>query len=170
MTRAHRRVESDDQGEWSVGHVEQWLTAWVADLKDRRESARMSLPLVAYYWNGASPQAYQVKAVSPEGAYVVTPDRWYMGTVLRLTFQYGSNYNDNESRAMQALQSVGDYSEMTQTVRARLVRAGPDGIGVRLIFLNRRERRSFKRFLAAVQARDIYETTVRSVWPTRGVG
>jgi hypothetical protein len=54
-------------------NVEHWLAAWVAALKDRRESERMSLPLVAYYWNGASPQACQVKAVSQEGAYIVTP-------------------------------------------------------------------------------------------------
>ena len=136
-------------------HVEHWLTAWIAALKDRRESERMSLPLVAYYWNGASPQACQVKAVSQEGAYIVTPDRWYMGTVLRLTVQYDKGSSTEGSPA--------------HAVRAKLVRIGPDGVGVRLIYLNRRERRSFKKFLAAAQARDIYETTVSSVWPTRGV-
>jgi hypothetical protein len=139
-----------------VGHVGQWLTAWITALKDRRESVRLSLPLVAYYWNGASPQAYQVKAVSPAGAYIVTPDRWYMGTVLRLTFQYGSVCNGNGAGTLQAVQaalSLADDPEMTQVVRAKLVRFGPDGIGVRLIYLNRQERLSFKKFLAAAQAR-----------------
>ncbi len=167
--RPHRSVESDDQGEWSVGHVEQWLTAWVAALKDRRESVRLSLPLVAYYWNGSAPQAHQVKGVSEVGAYIVTPDQWYMGTVLRLTFQYGINCDDNQRGAIPALQSVKDAPKLTQVVRAKIVRAGPDGIGVRLIFLNRRERRNFKRFLAAVQEREIYESIAGSVWPTRGV-
>ena len=80
------------------------------------------------------------------------------------------NGNGNGNGTMQALPSVGDYPEMSEVVRAKLVRSGPDGVAVRLIFLNRRERRSFKKFLAAAQARDIYETTVSSVWPTRGVG
>jgi hypothetical protein len=129
----------------------QWLKAWVAALKDRRKTARVPLPLVAYYWTGAAPQAYQVKAVSQEGAYIVTPDRWYMGTVLRLTFQYGCNANGNGT--MPALPNVMDDRELTHVVRAKLVRMGPDGVGVRLIYLNRRERRSFKKFLATAQAR-----------------
>src|SRR5579859_5706493 len=101
----------------------------------------MSLPLVAFYWNGASPQAYQVKTVSEVGAYLVTPDRWYMGTVLRLTFQYCGSCNGNGNGITQALPSLGYDPEMTQMVLAKLVRNGPDGVGVRLIYLNRRERR-----------------------------
>ena len=150
--------------------VRKWIKARVAALTDRRKSTRISLPLVAYYWNGSSPQAHQVKGVSPGGAYIVTPDRWYMGTVLRLTFQYGSNCDDSQCGDTQGPRTVRDYPEITQVVLAKLVRADPDGVGVRLIFLNRRERRRFKKFLAVARARDIYETIVGSVWPTRGVG
>jgi hypothetical protein len=139
------------KGESGLGYVGRWLKAWVAALKDRRESGRMSLPLVAYYWNGASPQAYHVKTVSQVGAYIVTSDRWYRGTVLRLTFQYnGSNGGGNG--IMQAHPSLGYDPERTQMVLAKLVRTGPDGVAVRLIYLNRRERRSFRKFLAAVKA------------------
>ena len=136
-----------------MGNIGRWLKAWVAALNDRRESARLPLPLplVAYYWNGASPQAYQVKAVSQDGAYIVTPDRWYIGTVLRLTFQYGSSRDGNGT--MPALPLVVDHRELTHVVRAKLVRMGPDGMGVRLIYLNRRERRNFKKFLATALAR-----------------
>jgi hypothetical protein len=137
-----------------VGYVGRCLKAWVAALKDRRESARMSLHLVAYYWNGASPQAYEVKEVSPIGAYIVTPDRWYMGTVLRLTLQYGGSSNGNGAEAMGAPAGLAHNPEMTRMVRAKLVRVGPDGIGVRLIHLSGRERRSFQKFLTAVQARE----------------
>jgi hypothetical protein len=136
-----------------VGYVGQLLTNWVAALKDRRESVRMSLPLVAYYWNGASPQAYQVKTVSEVGAYIVTPDRWYMGTVLRLTFQYNGTNNGECNGTMQALPSLGYDPERTQMVLAKLVRIDLDGVAVRLIYLNRRDHRNFKRFLAAVRAR-----------------
>src|SRR5260370_40606513 len=123
MPRPPRRVELvvvDDEGVYRVGHVGQWLTAWIGALKDRRESVRLSLPLVAYYWNGASPQAYQVKAVSPAGAYIVTPDRWDMGTGLRLTIQYGSGCDGNRARTLQAVQSalrLADAPAISQGVR-----------------------------------------------------
>jgi hypothetical protein len=138
------------KGDSGVGYLGRWLKAWVAALKDRRESVRVSLPLVAYYWNGASPQAYQVKTVSHVGAYIVTSDRWYMGTVLRLTFQYNGSGNE----IVQALPSLGYDPERTQMVLAKLIRTGPDGVAVRMIYLNRRERRSFKKFLVAVQKRE----------------
>jgi hypothetical protein len=120
-----------------VGYVGQWLKAWIAALKDRRESERKPLFLVAYYWNGAAPRPYEVKGVSLDGAYIVTSDRWYMGTVLRITFQYGDG------------SAQGSPSHVA---RAKLVRFGPDGIGVRLIYLSREERLSFKKFLAGAQS------------------
>ncbi len=120
-----------------MGLIGQWLKTWISNLKDRRESKRMSLPLVAYYWNGSTPQAYQVRCVSQTGAYIVTSDRWYMGTVLQLTVHYGDG-------------SVP--GSPCQVVRAKLVRFGPEGFAVRFMYLNRAERRSFKTFLEAAQS------------------
>jgi uncharacterized membrane protein (UPF0127 family) len=120
-------------------YVRKWLSAWIASLKDRREYRRLSVPLVAYYWNGGAARACQVNAVSPVGAYIVTPDRWYPGTILRLTFQHAKAH-------------VGG-AETAVMVRAKLVRCGPDGVGVRLIYLNQAERRNFDKFLAAALVR-----------------
>lgn len=133
-------------------YVGQWLKAWVAALKDRRECARIRLPLVAYYWNGAIAQACEVKEISPAGAYIVTEDRWYPGTVLRLTFQYTNGH-------MNKLPSMLDDSEMTRMVRAKLVRIGSDGIGVRLIYLDTIERRRFKTFLKMARHRGFLVNT-----------
>ena len=119
-----------------MGIALRWLKNWISALKDRRESERMSLPVVAFYWNGATPHAYQVKSVSQVGAYIVTGDRWYVGTVLQLTLHYGDG-------------SV--QSSPCQVVRAKVVRLCPDGFGVHFIYLNHVERRSFKTFLAAAQ-------------------
>jgi len=104
-------------------------------LKDRRECARTSVAVVAHYWNGGISQAYVVKTVSPVGAYLLTPDRWTPGTVLRLNFQHGTAVPDGEAAALM--------------VRAKIIRFGADGVGVRLVYLNRKERSRFKKFLAA---------------------
>ena len=110
-------------------------------LKDRRECTRMSAHLMAHYWTGGISQAYEVKTISPVGAYLLTPDRWTLGTVLRLTLQYGD--------VSRPLASIGGGAAMALMVRARIVRVGTDGVGVRLVYLNKKERSRFEKFLAA---------------------
>ena len=117
-----------------LAYLQRWFGVWIAALKDRRECARISVPLVAHYWNGGAAQACEVKTVSAAGAYLLTPDRWSPGTVLRLTFQYGN--------------SVAGVHPATLVVRARIIRFGDDGVGVRLVYLSKNERGRFKRFLA----------------------
>jgi len=118
-----------------LGYLRRWFGVWIAALRDRRECTRVSVAVVAHYWNGGISQAYEVKTVSPVGAYLLTPDRWCTGTVLRLTFQYGKAFADDEAAALM--------------VRARIIRLGDDGVGVRLVYLNKKERSRFKKFLAA---------------------
>jgi hypothetical protein len=117
-----------------LAHLKRWFGAWITALKDRRECARVSVAMVAHYWNGGVAQASEVKTVSAAGAYLLTPDRWSPGTVLRLTFQYG--------------RSSADGQPVTLVAQARIVRFGLDGVGVRLVYLNKKERSRFKKFLA----------------------
>ena len=117
------------------GYLRRWFGAWTTALKDLRECARMSVAVVAHYWSGGISQAYEVRTVSPVGAYLLTPDRWSPGTVLRLTFQYSNAIANGEAEALM--------------VRARIIRFGADGVGVRLVYLNKKERGRFKKFLAA---------------------
>jgi hypothetical protein len=124
-----------------LGYLRRWFGAWITALKDRRECTRMSVSVIAHYWNGGISQAYEVKSVSPVGAYLLTPDRWYPGTVLRLTFQYGA--------VSRPLASIAGEEAVALMVRARIIRFGADGVGVRLVYLNKKERRRFKEFLAA---------------------
>jgi Flp pilus assembly protein TadG len=124
-------------------YLKRFVKMWAAILRERRESRRVPAPLVAYYWNGGVPQAHPVKSVSPDGAYILTADRWRPGTLLGLTFQY-SKVNVRGS-------PVPDDSDTSIAVKAKLVRSGSDGMGVSLIHLNQQERRRFERFLAGVQ-------------------
>ena len=101
----------------------------------------MSVSVIAHYWNGGISQPYEVRSVSPVGAYLLTPDRWSPGTVLRLTFQYGA--------VSRPLASIAGEEAVALMVRARIIRFGADGVGVRLVYLNKKERSRFKKFLAA---------------------
>lgn len=125
----------------SPSNLRHWFNTWIAALQDRRECSRVSLPLIAHYWNGGVPQPCVVKTVSPIGAYLVTRDRWHPGTVVRLTFQYGT-----ESPSLGGMENGGDGAVM---LRARVVRFGDDGVGVRIVYLNKKERSNFANFLAA---------------------
>jgi uncharacterized membrane protein (UPF0127 family) len=120
------------------------VAACLASFRDRRVSKRVSLPLQAHYWNGGTPRAYQVKNVSPMDAYIVTPDRWYPGTLLLLTFQYDTGRADAPP---------GLDPQTTVTLGAKLARIGPDGVGVSFLHANHGERLDFEKFLDCARAR-----------------
>ncbi len=82
-----------------------------------------------------------MKNVSSVGAYLLTPDRWHPGTVLRLTFQYG--------KVSRPSVTIADGKAVALMVRARIVRIEDDGVAIRLVYLNKKERGSFQNFLAA---------------------
>jgi len=83
--------------------------------------------LVAMYTNGGQAQSHKVRQVSPAGAYIVTGDRWYPGTIVNMVLR----------------EPLGASIRM----RARLTEPGEDGVGVRFVYLNSQERRRFERFL-----------------------
>jgi Flp pilus assembly protein TadG/uncharacterized membrane protein (UPF0127 family) len=125
--------------------IRRWIAVWRAALSERRAHKRLSLPVIAYYWTGGVNQSSQVKAISLTGAYIVTEDRWSPGTVLMLTLQYDPEYV--KSTAIE-----GDPG-IAVAVRAKVVHVAADGIGVRIIFLNARERQSFRKFVAGGRPR-----------------
>ena len=55
-------------------------------LPDPRKSPRVPAPALAvYFWTGGVPQAHGIRDISATGLYVVTEERWYPGTVVRMT-------------------------------------------------------------------------------------
>jgi hypothetical protein len=84
-----------------------------------RKAARETLPgLTAYFWTGGAPVAHDIQDVSPTGLYVVTEERWYPGTVIRMTLT----------------DSTEPTSERSITVNATSVRWGNDGVGLQFVF------------------------------------
>lgn len=91
---------------------------------DRRREQRRRLPgLVAHYWDGSSPCARDVVDISSAGSYLQTEERWYPGTVFRVTLQ---------TRGPEA--GGPDSGVQTLVILAEAVRSGPDGFGLRFIF------------------------------------
>ena len=69
-----------------AGLLKTWLQNWLSS--DRRLSPRQPLPsLVACYFTGGAPRAYQVSDISSRGFYVLTEERWFPGALVRMTLQ-----------------------------------------------------------------------------------
>jgi PilZ domain len=94
------------------------LGTWLKDLfsrERRRAKRKITKSLVAYFWDGAEPVAHTVRDVSTAGFYLLTEQRWYRGTMIRMTFQEKGS-SDKET---------GNSIE----IMARVIRSGQDGVG-----------------------------------------
>jgi Flp pilus assembly protein TadG len=109
---------------------------WLSQLFDRRSNNRelVSTLVEGYYWDGAVPQPHRVRDISTTGAYLITDQKWYIGTLLTLTLQIGGEAKDPQ-----------DYI----TVPCQIVRHGADGIGVKFVLSSREERMAIRRFVRA---------------------
>jgi len=96
-----------------------WLTnLLLGDPVDPRHASREVLPgLIAYYFTGGNPVAQEVRDISATGIYIVTDERWYPGTVVRVTL------TDRDHPT----------ADRTLTVNAKAVRWGKDGVGLELV-------------------------------------
>lgn len=96
-----------------------WFTnLLLGDPVDPRVATRKLLPgLIAYFFTGGNPVAQEVRDISATGIYIVTNERWYPGTVIRVTL------TDRDHPT----------ADRTLTVNAQAVRWGKDGVGLELI-------------------------------------
>jgi hypothetical protein len=115
--------------------------------RDRRSDPRQERPrLLAYYWDGGTPKPHALRDVSSDGLYLLTPERWYPGTLVMVSLhKIGADEND---------------PDRSITVNARVVRLGDDGVGLELVpsvenvllaapsqAVNGANRKTFRRFL-----------------------
>ena len=95
-----------------------WLQNWLSS--DRRRAHRQPLPgLVAYYWTGSAPRAYQIADISSSGFYLLTEERWFPGTMVLMT--------------LQRTDSGGQNLDDSIAVQSRVVRWGSDGLGLAFV-------------------------------------
>ncbi|MFL6428789.1 MAG: TadE/TadG family type IV pilus assembly protein [Acidobacteriaceae bacterium] len=91
---------------------------------DRQDAARVSV----HYWDGAAPVAHNIRNISAGGVYVLTERRWYPGTLVMLTLQKKGSSDDEADRSI--------------TVQSRVVRSGPDGVGLAFVLPESQESRT----------------------------
>lgn len=104
--------------------LRKWLGRWWSP--DPRKAPRMKEPgVAAYYWNGAAPEAKEIKDISASGLYVVTEERWYPGTLVLMTLQQTDNGEEVVERSI--------------AVQSRAVRWGPDGVGLQFLLVDERD-------------------------------
>ena len=90
---------------------------------DKRKFPREVLPWVAaYFFTGGPPSPSSVRDISMSGMFVVTAERWYLGTIIRFTL--------TDWRVQPPDRYV--------TINAEAVRWGDDGVGLRFLFQKRR--------------------------------
>jgi hypothetical protein len=92
---------------------------WLGRFKsqERRKAERVLNPnLAAYYWDGDKPKAHTVRDISLTGLYLVTEERWYPRTLVRMT--------------LQKVDVAEDDMERTIAIESMVVRWGSDGVGL----------------------------------------
>jgi Flp pilus assembly protein TadG len=109
---------------------------------EKRRAPRVAEPfLLVYYWDGSVPEGRKIRDISPSGAYIITPERWYIGTIVRLVLQgYKTTPRPND----------GIVPSRSTSIPARVVRHGIDGIGVEFMFPTAGERKTLETFLATI--------------------
>jgi hypothetical protein len=99
------------------GFLARWLFPSPSPADRRKAPRKLIDNLVAFYWTGGSPTVNPVRDISSSGLYVVTTERWYPGTVIRMT--------------LTKTKAVEETREISICVCAEVVRWGNDGVGLR---------------------------------------
>jgi hypothetical protein len=123
--------------------------------KERRKADRMPADeLSAYYWTGAAPREHIVRDISSTGLYLLTEERWYPGTMVKMTLQ-----KRNEE---------ANYPDRAISLQSKAVRWGEDGVGLEFVLPDGRnrtrnenlleadvDRKRLQRFLKDLQTNDL---------------
>jgi Flp pilus assembly protein TadG len=132
------------------------LPHWLRKQQSGRAADRVIDPgILAHFWRGGPPRPDRVRDIGHEGAYIETKDRWYVGTILALTLQPEVNDETNamNTNLMTAAPEAGAPASMQ--VSCKVVRHGPDGVGVQFPRPDAEGRRKLRAFVAAcMEARE----------------
>ena|SRR5579871_4404523 len=97
----------------------------------RTEKRHAFAGIVAYYWDGGAPRGFPVLNISRGGIYVLTEERWYPDTIIKIVLQRHPLHTTGKS-------DVGSEVSNRLCVLAQVVRTGPDGVGLKFVFAGRK--------------------------------
>jgi len=116
------------------------IKRWWAGVTDEPLPDAIAGSVFVYYWEGAASAPRGVRNLSVTGAEIVTPDRWYPGTIINLTLQSGGQAEGDGAATCKAL-----------SMRSKVVAHSRDGVRLEFLYLNQQEREAARRFLAALR-------------------
>jgi Flp pilus assembly protein TadG len=127
----------------ALGRMRHWLLKEKDEELPSRAPRRTKPEVVVHYWDGSAPGGRLLRDVSQTGAYIYTPERWYVGTIIRIILQgHPTTIRDD-----------GTTSPTSSTcIAARVVRHESDGVAVEFVFRNKEEHEVFRAFLATIPA------------------
>ena len=115
-----------------------WLDV-IHDSERRLTPRQPRPPILAYYWDGSTPRTHQVRDISHSGVFVITPERWYIGTLIKLTLVL------DRGMPLAPLSETPDSEAMF--LYAKAVRHGDEGVGLEFVIPHAAERAKLKAFL-----------------------
>jgi hypothetical protein len=117
----------EETGRKTLKVSKSWLQRLLSpDPPEPRKATREVVQgLAAFYFTGGDPSPHAVRDVSPTGFYLFTDERWYPGTVIRMTL------TDKRQAA----------DERSITVSASVVRWGNDGVGLGFVLPDKKDPR-----------------------------
>lgn len=121
-------VQAKESG-WISPPRQGLLARWFfpAPSSDRRKALRTSVDnLTASFWTGGVPTVDTVRDISSSGLFVITAERWYPGTIVRMTLTIAN--------------AVEEAFETSICVCAEVIRWGNDGVGLRFAVDNHRKK------------------------------
>jgi len=93
---------------------------------DNRQAERQARPsVVAHYWTGAAPMAIGIRDISSKGLYLLTDERWYPGTVVKIT--------------LQGMKGTDESPGQSIAVQSKVVRWDTDGVGLAFVLASQRD-------------------------------
>lgn len=117
------------------------ILKWWKRARQQRKAERFPCPgIVAYYWDGGTPKEHAVKNVSLTGAYFYSTERWYPGTIMSLSLKERDEAGQTTS------------GTPTPTVRCKVVRHGPDGMGITFMLRTKEEEMAIKELIGRASA------------------
>ena len=128
---------------WSaMAGMKEWLLRKSEERRELRRAPRFAQPeIVVHYWDGAAPEGRRILDISQSGAYICTPERWYVGTIVRLVLQ---------KYPAAAFPEGATIPAGSTCIPARVVRHGRDGVAVEFAFRDKKEEKTLGAFLAAI--------------------
>ncbi len=96
-----------------------WLERWIFRRAPDQQKREPATGLVAFFWTGGRPEAHEIRDINSSGIYVKTLERWYIGTVIRLTLSMATG---EDSVQMPSI-----------CVHAEAIHWGNDGVDLRFV-------------------------------------